>query len=442
MDISLSTLSPSAPPKGAVGGRSGDSADADGFGKLLGAEPAAEKPTAKSAKAADGTEQPSDEPQVDTDENGTQASAEDGSVEDGEATEVRSEDGLEASSPVGADEDLSGEFRSRPGQAQEDTASAEKDMARDPAPEVLPQPTDTPAPMQTAAAPAPVNSETPTLAVGQAAPETGDAELPVAEPDLPDAAPLRATADKPAAPATTTRAPDTTQVLQITTTAAEPAQSKASAARAETTFADLVTNAGRDGGETAETPAPRTSAPTAQLQTTSQAADQTQPMSAAQLRAAVAQALPQPAAEQSQPAPQPKSPIVQKVVDQVAQLPTEPGTTTIRLKPHGMGIVEISVERTKDGRLDVDMRVQNPLVLDAMRNERGALSHLFQGTGAQGSLSMDLFQPGAGQNGQDAPGDTADGPTEHLAEDTGDDLGEPDTPAAPKQVSGGLDILT
>ncbi len=95
----------------------------------------------------------------------------------------------------------------------------------------------------------------------------------------------------------------------------------------------------------------------------------------------------------------PQSPIVQKVTEQISKIPTENGTTTIRLKPHGMGAVEITVEKASNGRIEVDLKVQNPLVLEAMRSERGAIAHLFssQANGGGGSLSMELMNSGNGQ---------------------------------------------
>lgn len=161
---------------------------------------------------------------------------------------------------------------------------------------------------------------------------------------------------------------------------------------------------------------------------------------------------PTPAIAESQPdpAPQPsKSPIVRQVMDQLVQYPTQNGIATIRLKPHGMGVIEITIDRTKEGNLTVDMRVQNPLVLEAMRNERGAISHLFQptGNGAAGTLSMDLFQSGTGRNGQDQHGQTPKDAQNSDADNTPEDpKNHQNTPieAQNKQTrdSGVLNILT
>ena len=161
---------------------------------------------------------------------------------------------------------------------------------------------------------------------------------------------------------------------------------------------------------------------------------------------APAQAAPE---QQATPPQQPiKSPIVRQVVDQLAHQPSEDGGATIRLKPHGMGVIEISVDRAKDGGLNVDMRVQNPLVLDAMRAERSAISHLFQPTGttAGGSLSMDLFQSGAGTGREDTQRQNT--PSEQNA--SGDNQGDaeaaddPALPARDRQTGalGAVNILT
>ncbi|WP_154667724.1 hypothetical protein [Leisingera caerulea] len=154
--------------------------------------------------------------------------------------------------------------------------------------------------------------------------------------------------------------------------------------------------------------------------------------------------------EAPQPAPQPNSPIVRQVVDQLVQIPTETGTATIRLKPHGMGVIEISVDRAADGRLEVDMRVQNPLVLEAMRNERSAISHLFQPSGGNsgGSLNMDLFQPGTGRGGQGQQQGqtprTADGSSEgpDRAESLDNSGPDDNAPRSQARSAGGLNILT
>lgn len=154
-------------------------------------------------------------------------------------------------------------------------------------------------------------------------------------------------------------------------------------------------------------------------------------------------------ADQARPTPEssapqrPSSPIVQKVAEQIAKVASESGTTIIRLKPYGMGTIEISVDRSKAGRLDVEMRVQNPMVLDAMRNERGAISHLFNaGSGqAGGTLSMDLLHSG---NGRSDPEQRREAPSGAAAQTEEEDEA-PETPSTPVKSApdtGALNILT
>jgi hypothetical protein len=138
-----------------------------------------------------------------------------------------------------------------------------------------------------------------------------------------------------------------------------------------------------------------------------------------------------------------QSPMVQKVVDQIAKIPNTDGTTTIKLTPHGMGSVEITVEKMSNGRIDVELRVQNPLVLEAMRNERGAISHLFssQGNNAGGSLSMELMNSGGGQQSRDDKASSDAGKTS----ETGVTDEEPEETIETPRIQGGsgsLNILT
>lgn len=100
------------------------------------------------------------------------------------------------------------------------------------------------------------------------------------------------------------------------------------------------------------------------------------------------------------PAP-PRSPLVQAAVDRLAPLPATVGETVVRLNPHGLGLIEVVINEGRNGALDVALRVQNPLVLEAMRQERDAVAVVFSAPqgGADGSLSMDLMQSGARQGG-------------------------------------------
>jgi hypothetical protein len=136
----------------------------------------------------------------------------------------------------------------------------------------------------------------------------------------------------------------------------------------------------------------------------------------------------------AEPPPAPRSPLVQAVVDRIGTLPAAVGETVVRLNPKGLGIIEVVIHEGRDGALDIALRVQNPLVLDAMRQERDAVALAIapqQGGAAAGSLSLDLFQSGAGQRD---PQPDARGGGSHPAE-TGD---EPDPATAePRPDAGG-----
>lgn len=68
------------------------------------------------------------------------------------------------------------------------------------------------------------------------------------------------------------------------------------------------------------------------------------------------------------------SPLVRNILDRMQDLEISEGKTRILLRPQGMGALEIDILRQADGRMHLAIRVENPLVLDALRNESGALS--------------------------------------------------------------------
>jgi len=95
-----------------------------------------------------------------------------------------------------------------------------------------------------------------------------------------------------------------------------------------------------------------------------------------------------------------RSPIVQNVASHLQTLDLDEGSVTIRLKPHGLGVIEVEIARGMAGQMEIAMRIQNPMVLEALRAERNTITELLSGQGAgNGSLSMDLFQ--SGSEGQD-----------------------------------------
>lgn len=77
-----------------------------------------------------------------------------------------------------------------------------------------------------------------------------------------------------------------------------------------------------------------------------------------------------PAAEDKAPA----SPLVRNILDRMQELEVSEGKTRILLRPQGMGALEIDILRQADGRIHLAIKVENPMVLDALRNESSALS--------------------------------------------------------------------
>lgn len=123
----------------------------------------------------------------------------------------------------------------------------------------------------------------------------------------------------------------------------------------------------------------------------------------------------------------PRSPLVLAVLDRISPLPSAVGETVVRLNPHGLGLIEVKLQERADGLLDVSLRVQNPLVLEAMRLEldRVAESVLTAQGGASGSLSLDLFPSGTGQRSAEGGGQSSQtargGATQDPAETSTDE---------------------
>ncbi|MFG6082825.1 hypothetical protein ACEUZ9_004057 [Paracoccus litorisediminis] len=86
-----------------------------------------------------------------------------------------------------------------------------------------------------------------------------------------------------------------------------------------------------------------------------------------------------------------RSAMVANVAEQLQAARPEDGSITLRLKPHGMGMIEVEVAKNAQGMSEIILRVQNPMVLDALRAESQAMSDIL---GGQGGLSFDLYQSG------------------------------------------------
>lgn len=96
----------------------------------------------------------------------------------------------------------------------------------------------------------------------------------------------------------------------------------------------------------------------------------------------------------------PASPLVRSVADQVSRQANDDGKLTLQLRPHGMGLIEMEVNRDQNGRAEIIMRVQNPMVLDALRAERPAMLDLIGSQGSGDSLDLDLYRGGDDRDDQ------------------------------------------
>lgn len=59
----------------------------------------------------------------------------------------------------------------------------------------------------------------------------------------------------------------------------------------------------------------------------------------------------------------------------------ETGKTTLKLRPQGLGLIEIELSRDQENRIHMSMRVQNPMVLDAIQSDRQLISGMLENSG-------------------------------------------------------------
>lgn len=136
-----------------------------------------------------------------------------------------------------------------------------------------------------------------------------------------------------------------------------------------------------------------------------------------------------------QPAPAPRSSVTRNVFERLDELEHAEGRTRVLLRPQGLGILEIDVTRLADGRLQVALRAENPLVLQALQQDAGTLTEYL---GARG-FDMAGGGPDLGRYSRPAPPDTATGPADHS--DPAQDAA-PDAAPPARQGTGQLDIMT
>lgn len=110
----------------------------------------------------------------------------------------------------------------------------------------------------------------------------------------------------------------------------------------------------------------------------------------------------------------------------------------LRLKPQGMGIIEIEVIKDAHGRTEVAMKVQNPLVLEALRAERSVISDIIGPQARADSLSMEMFSaPGK----QDRGGEQGNGSGNNARGGRSQDVAEQSEQRRETVLDGATDIL-
>lgn len=150
------------------------------------------------------------------------------------------------------------------------------------------------------------------------------------------------------------------------------------------------------------------------------------------LRSAEAPAVP---AAPVSPQAAPRSTLTRNVFERLDEMEHSEGRTRVLLRPQGLGILEIDVTRLADGRMQVSLRAENPLVLQALQQDASTLSDYL---GARG-FDMAGGGPDLGRYSRPAPADAGSASAEGAEPDE-DTAADPATPA--RQGAGQLDIVT
>ena len=128
-------------------------------------------------------------------------------------------------------------------------------------------------------------------------------------------------------------------------------------------------------------------------------------------------------------------PFAEALMAQVKSVEASQGRTTVNLIPRGLGNIEIEVVTAKDVTSKVVVRVENPAVLQALRDDRQLLA---QAIGVTDSSIFDFQEHGAR--------DQSESQHNHDGQ-SGDPFGEPTAPQSQRQNldvvhEGQLDIMT
>ena len=88
--------------------------------------------------------------------------------------------------------------------------------------------------------------------------------------------------------------------------------------------------------------------------------------------------------------------ILQQIADAKLLTANRQETSSIELTPLGLGRIELDIESSASGQLRLLLRVENPLVLEALRNDRDALAAaLTDQSGSNAGFSFESFAPGS-----------------------------------------------
>ena len=114
------------------------------------------------------------------------------------------------------------------------------------------------------------------------------------------------------------------------------------------------------------------------------------------------------------PATKPVAPLVKNVLDRMAEVEISEGKTRILLRPQGLGILELDLTRRADGQLQLAIRVENPLILEALRQEGSALGSFM------GERGFDLSGGGADLGRYSPPSSLGEASEAAAADETAD----------------------
>ncbi|APX89217.1 hypothetical protein BV394_05385 [Brevirhabdus pacifica] len=154
------------------------------------------------------------------------------------------------------------------------------------------------------------------------------------------------------------------------------------------------------------------------------------------------------AAHADTPAQAAASGFARNLIGQIRKSSFAEGRTRIELAPRGLGDIEIDMQSTDNGRMRIVLRAENPLVLQALRDDRQMLMNMLDDSGLSldgAGLDFETFSQDGRGDGSDSEADAvtgtdATGPADEAiaardASTTDADTGTGDT-------SGRLDITT